>query len=156
MVGGGTGLAALHGLGPLSPCHTQLVTAYSNRIPGCPVDIPNPSIIPQPASAAQQVPHVRTLTSQPWEHQETGERGAEPLPKPLPCIRPPQPWRVRAGWMLEQLCHPSGSSTTQNLGVLFCPMRRAGESCTHSSFIMTPPEPRTGPPPQSRCSVNIC
>uniref|UniRef100_A0A8C7EQ82 Heat shock protein beta-7 n=1 Tax=Neovison vison TaxID=452646 RepID=A0A8C7EQ82_NEOVI len=57
------------------------------------------------------------------------------------------PWRVRATLMPERLCHPAtvttGFSTAQSLGVLFCPMRRAGESWTHSSFITTPPEPRT-------------
>lgn len=84
------------GAGPTVTLLRQPGDCYSNRVTACPVDTPNPSLWlrealdydPKPASAAGQVLPVHTLTFPPWEHQEAGERIAESLSKPFPCIQP--------------------------------------------------------------------
>lgn len=147
------------GAGPTVTLLSQPGDCYSNRVTACPVDIPNPSLWPQAAlgydptvslssraGAACPHPHLPALgTPGSWGESSTGP------PKAISLHPAPAPWRVRATLMPERLCHPAtvttGFSTAQSLGVLFCPMRRAGESWTHSSFITTPPEPRTAPVP---------
>lgn len=154
VVRGGAGLGALRGLGPLSPCHPNLATVSSNRITGCPVDIPNSSLwlraavgynptagVSCPAGAAQPHLHLPALgTPGNW-----GE-GSKVPPKAIFLHQAPAAVQAKSRLDASPALSPRRSSTTRSLGVLFSPVRRVGESWTHSSFIMTPREPRTAPP----------